>query len=263
MPAVSPSKYLVMAGWSDVPHLDEQTKRELFESTPAHLREARSKGIPVLGKGRIFPVDESLIKIDPITLPDHWPRIAGMDIGWDHPTAIVWIAWDRDNDILYLYDLEMASEKTPSHFAPLIKRRGEWIPVAWPHDALQHEKGTGVQVAEQYRLLGVNMLHEMAQFPETGDDGEQRTSRTSVEAGLLEMLQRMESGRFKVFSTIEDWLSEFRIYRRDENGKVVKLIDDAISASRYAMMMRRYAICPPDPSKAMLNPRRNYDWRVG
>ncbi len=263
MPEISPSKYLVMAGWDDVPHLSAQTKRELLDSTPAHLRDARSKGIPVLGKGRIFPIDEKLIQCTPFIPPDHWPRLAAMDIGYDHPTAIVWIAWDRDKDVIYIYDLEMASEKTPAHFAPLIKRRGEWISMAWPHDALQHEKGTGVQVAEQYRLLGINMLHEMAQFPEAGSEGEQRTSRTSVEAGLLEMLQRMESGRWKVFSTLTQWFDEFRLYRRDENGKIIKLTDDAISASRYAMMMRRYATVPPDPHKVMLDPRRDYDWRTG
>ena len=29
MPQISPSRYMVNAGWDDVPHLDEQTKREL------------------------------------------------------------------------------------------------------------------------------------------------------------------------------------------------------------------------------------------
>ena len=37
-----------MAGWDDVPHLEERTKTELLESTPPHLRDARSKGIPSL-----------------------------------------------------------------------------------------------------------------------------------------------------------------------------------------------------------------------
>lgn len=262
MPEISPSKYLVMAGWDDVPHLSEETKRELLASTPAHLRDARSKGIPVLGKGRIFPIDEALIKIDPIPLPDHWPRIVGMDIGWQHPTALTWLAWDRDNDIIYVYDEVAESEKTPVEITPLILQRGDWIPVAWPHDALQHEKGTGVQMAERYRELNVNMLHEMAQFPETGDDGEQRLSRTSVEAGLMEMLQRMQTGRWKVFSTCTGWFQEFRLYRRDENGKIVKLLDDRISSSRYGYMMRRYATVPPDPTPP-IDYRRDYDWRAG
>lgn len=261
MPRITDSKYLVMAGWNDVPHLDEKTKREMLDSTPLHLRDARSRGLPVLGIGRVFPIDESLIIVDPFVIPAHWRIIAGLDIGWDHPTAVVWLALDPDTDTLYLYDGIRLSEKTPAQIAPLIKQRGEWVPVAWPHDALQHEKGTGFQIAEQYRTLGINMLHEMAQFEEIGTEGETRVSRVSVEAGLFEMLQRMQSGRWKVFSTMTDWLQEFRIYRRDEHG-VVKLIDDSISASRYAMMMKRYASTAPDPSKNRINPRRPGDWRT-
>ena len=280
MPRISESKYLVMAGWNDVPHLSEDTKRKLLDSTPAHLRDARSKGIPVLGSGRIFPIDEKLITVEPFTLPDLWPRISAMDIGWDHPTAIIWAAHDRDENIVYLYDSIRLSEKTPGELAPLIMERGEWIPMAWPHDALQHENGTGMQIAEQYRNLKVNMLHEMAQFPETGDDGETRVSRTSVEAGLFMMLQAFQANdpaylatlqerqpgskplRIKVFSTMHDWFQEFRLYHR-KDGKIVKLMDDLMSASRYALMMLRHASAPPDPQKSNLNVRRSYNWQAG
>lgn len=261
MPRISESKYLVMAGWNDVPHLSEKAKREMLDSTPVHLRDARSRGIPVLGSGRIFPIDESLIHVDPFVIPSHWRVIAGMDIGWDHPTAVVWLALDPDTDTLYLYDAIRLSETTPAGIAPLIKQRGDWVPVAWPHDALQHEKGTGFQIAEQYRDLGINMLQEMAQFEEIGTEGETRVSRVSVEAGLFEMLQRMQSGRWKVFKTMTDWFQEFRIYHR-KDGKVVKLLDDSISASRYAMMMLRYAATAPEPSRNRINPRRPGDWRT-
>jgi hypothetical protein len=32
------SKYVVMAGWDDVPHLDEQTKKDLYASIPPYQR---------------------------------------------------------------------------------------------------------------------------------------------------------------------------------------------------------------------------------
>jgi hypothetical protein len=54
------------------------------------------------------------------------------------------------------------------------------------------------------------------------------------------MLQRMQTGRWKVFNTCQRWIEEFRLYHRDD-GRIVKERDDLISASRYAMMMRRYA----------------------
>ena len=246
----------------DVDHYSEEERARIILSYPPHEREARAKGTPMLGGGRIFPLAESEISVDAFPIPDLWPQIAGIDFGWDHPTAAVWLAWDRDNDVIYLTDTVRARESTPKDIAPLINVRGHWIPVAWPHDGLQHDKGSGFQLAEQYRNEGINMLHEMAQFPETGDEGGHKISRTSVEAGLLKMLQLMQAGRFKVFSHLRDWFDEFLLYHR-KDGKVVKLQDDLMAATRYAYMMLRYATVPPDPQKSVTDPRRDYNWRVG
>jgi len=112
---------------------------------------------------------------------------------------------------------------------------GLWVPTARPHDGLQHDKGSGDQLAEQYRDQGLNMLYEHATH-EAGGFG--------VEAGISEMAERMQTGRWKVFSGNEDWFGEFRLYHR-EDGKIVKLRDDLLSASRYALMCRRFAIVKP------------------
>ena len=94
-----------------------------------------------------------------------------------------------------------------------------------------HSKDSGEQLAAQYRRESLGLLPERATFPD-GTSG--------VGAGIFEMLARMETGRWKVFRHLEDWLAEFRLYHR-KDGKVVKLADDLMSASRYAMMMLRYA----------------------
>lgn len=244
MPEVSPSKYLVMAGWDHVPHLTEKTKSELLASTPSHLRKARSQGIPALDGGAIYPVDEDSIKFNLFAFPAHWPRICGIDFGWDHPTAVAWMAWDRDTDTTYLYDTYRMAQKTPVTHAAAIKTRGIWIPTAWPADGLQTEKGTGIQLAEQYRTQGVNMLHEPAQMAEADVEGETRVSRVSVEAGISEILESMGLGTFKVAAHLSDWWDEFRLYRR-KDGKVVKVGDDLMDATRYGHVMRRYAVCKP------------------
>lgn len=261
MPEVSESKYLVMAGWNHVPHLDEATKRELLDSTPRHLREARSQGIPIAGSGLIFAaeVPEADIVIDPIPLPAHWPRICGVDFGWDHPAAGAWLAWDRDADVVYLYDVYRKDRTLIPMHASIIKARGDWIPVAWPHDGYQVKDAMqGEQLAAQYRNEGCNMLPIHAQFETQGTE-DRPQSTISVEAGIQEMLTRMTTGRWKVFRQCEGWLSEYRIYRR-ENGLIVKLIDDAISASRYAMMMLRFAKVEPRKQERQ---RRPYNWKAG
>lgn len=247
----------------DAEHYTPEKRAEIIAKYPAHERDARMKGIPTLGSGRIFPLADEDLHYDAATLvlPDHWPRIAGIDFGWDHPTAVVWMAWDRDEDVIYVYDTHRQSEGTPEVHAPVIKRQGDWVPVAWPHDGLQHDKGSGVQLAELYREQKINMLWERAQYEETGTEGETEASRVSVERGLMDMLQRMRNGKFKVAKHLNDWYEEFRMYHR-KDGKIVKERDDVMSATRYAMMMLRHASVPPVPTR-IDSARREYDWRAG
>jgi hypothetical protein len=47
---------------------------------------------------------------------------------------------------------------------------------------------------------------------------------------------------------LHDWFEEFRLYHRKE-GKVVKENDDLMAATRYAIMMLRYATCVKDENR--------------
>lgn len=219
----------------DVDHYSEEDKLKIIDSYPEHEREARAKGIPILGSGKIFPIKEEDITCIPFEIPEHWVQINGLDFGWNHPQACVNLAWDRDADIVYVTKTYRKSEATPEEAAVSIRRWGEWIPTAWPHDGYQHDKGSGKELAAQYRDAGVNMLGDHATHTEGGN---------GVEAGLMMMLDRMKSGNLKVFSTCTEWFEEFRLYHR-KDGKVVKLLDDIMAATRYGMMMLRYAVTPP------------------
>lgn len=229
----SPDRIDINMTIDDALHYTEEERARIVASYPAHEREARTKGTPVLGSGRIFPVVEESITFDPFPFPDHWPAIAGLDFGWDHPTAAVWARLDRDADTLYIYDCYRVREATPVIHGAAIKARGAWIPIAWPHDGLQHSKDSGKPLAEQYRAQGLNMLPEHAQHPD-GSIG--------VEAGLMDMLDRMYTGRLKVARHLNDWWEEFRLYHR-KDGKVAKAFDDIMSASRYLCMSLRFARC--------------------
>ena len=123
----------------------------------------------------------------------------------------------------------------------MIASKGKWIPVSWPHDGLQHDKGSGEELAAQYKKLGTNMMKAKATHPPKADQGEKEgEGGNSVEAGLIEMMLRMQTGRLKVASHLEDWFQEFRMFHR-KDGKLVKVDDDLISATRYLIMMLRHA----------------------
>jgi hypothetical protein len=58
----------------------------------------------------------------------------------------------------------------------------------------------------------------------------------AVEAGLYEVWQRLSTGRLKVFNNLSNFRTEYRMYRRDENGKIVKKNDHLMDAARYLVM---------------------------
>jgi len=245
----------------DAEHYTPEQRAAIIASYPAHEREARSMGIPTLGSGRIFPIPEEDIREPVLSLPKHWPRIGGIDFGWDHPTAAVWIAYDRDTDTVHVYDCYRKREATPVIHAATIMAKGKWIPFAWPHDGLQHDKGSGEQLATQYRNLGVKMLKDKATHPPEKGKPE-GTGGNGVEAGLMDMLDRMQTGRLKVAAHLHDWWEEFRLYHRDD-GKIVKVGDDLMSATRYALMMLRKATTPIVDTTAELAPFRPSDASMG
>jgi hypothetical protein len=116
--------------------------------------------------------------------------------------------------------------------AAALRAWGKHLRWAWPRDGRRQTlEGAGIPLMEQYRDQGLDMLWEHSQF----EDGS-----VSVEVGLLQWLDRMKSGRFKVFRELNDFWEEFRLYHR-RDGKVFAENDDLLCAVRYALMMLRYA----------------------
>jgi phage terminase large subunit-like protein len=239
-----PNTHLTMMDIDDAEHYTPEQRAAIIASYPAHERKARTKGIPQLGSGRVFPIDDDEIRCEAFAIPAHWPQVGGLDFGWDHPSAGVKVAWDRDTDTLYVVAAHRQREQTAAMFSVALKPWGknadgsQWLPWAWPHDGLQHDKGSGEQLAKQYKDQGLLMLPQRATF-EDGSNG--------VEAGIADMLDRMQTGRFKVFAHLNEWFEEFNLYHR-KDGLIVKKGDDLLSASRYAMMMRRFAIVQNKPA---------------
>lgn len=225
------SRHVTSMTIDDVEHYSAEEKARIIASYPAHEREARAKGIPTMGSGRVFPIAEELITCEAMPIPDFWPQIVGVDFGIDHPFAAVRCAWDRDADTVYVTHCYRIRGEIPAIHAVQIKSWGGWIPCSWPHDGLTRDKGSGEQLKEQYRAHGVNMLPDRAEHAEGGN---------GVEAGLMDMLERMSTSRLKVFGNLNDWFEEFRLYHR-VNGLIVKERDDLMSATRYAIMMLRFA----------------------
>src|SRR5258708_37198627 len=108
-------------------------------------------------------------------------------------------------------------------------------------DGIRDDLVTGVQtcalpICSGEPLKNIYLGHGVAMLPEHATYGDDRGN--AVEPGIEEMLERMRTGRFKVFRHLAEWFEEFRSYHR-EDGKVVRLRDDLMAATRYALMMKR------------------------
>ena len=73
---------------------------------------------------------------------------------------------------------------------------------------------------DAYRSLGLDI-----DLPEKG-----------VEYGIQQVYNRMSTGQLKVFASCEQWFDEFRLYRRNEDGRIVKENDHLMDCTRCGVV---------------------------
>ena len=248
-------QFMIRATWDDAPHLDEETKEQLLSVYSPMEREMRSKGVPELGTGVIFPIADQDIEVEPFAIPEHWMKLIGIDLGFDHPNGTMLVTKDPGNDTYYLVDEYSERKQTvPMHSVGIRAMGGDTIPCQFPHDAFKHDAaGSGKQFIELYKSQGILAVPTTFSNP-PGPDG--KPGGNGVEYGLHWMLTKMQEGKLKVFSTCRKWIQEKATYHR-KDGKVIALSDDLISASRYALLsLDRYGTTGAIDNSEWANP----DW---
>lgn len=221
----------------DCEHLTEadvQDQIAKWEHSP--LREARLRGMAPMGQGLLLPFRDVDITIsDDFKAPYQWPHLIGLD--YPHGTgnfAAAKIAWDTEEDVIYLLSVaKLSGQSTPVYADRVKSMGGQKIPVTWPHD-MSTKIASGGIVADRYRRAGLNMLPKHAQF----QDGSNATM-TAIEL----LCDYMAAGRFKVKASCLDFFEEKRKYRQ-KNGMVDKSVpgwDDVIDGVLKCMMSLRFA----------------------
>ncbi len=223
----------------DVDHYSDEERETIVKSYLPHERDARLKGVPTLGAGAIYPVPESDVTVAPFEIPAYWPKAYGLDVGWNR-TAAIWGAFDRDTDTVYLFTEHYRGQAEPSIHAEAIKARGEWIPGVIDPASRGRAQGDGEQLLQTYKNLGLNV----------------DTANNAVEAGIYEVWQRLSTGRLRVFSTCQNWFTEFRQYHRNDKGAIVKEHDHLMDATRYFIMsgLKRAIIKPVERASFRVGP---------
>jgi phage terminase large subunit-like protein len=215
-------KTFIQAGWKDVPHLDAEEQRALTATTPPYQLAARTEGEPSLGSGAIYPIAEREILVPTAEIPDNWPRVYAMDVGWNR-TAVVWGAKDPGSGRIVLYDEHYMGHGEPASHAAGIRARGDWIRGVIDPASSGSSQIDGRKLIDIYERLGLRL----------------EPAVNAVEAGLTETWNLLVSGRLVVQEHLSNWRSEFRKYHRDEQGKIVKVADHLMDATRYLVISGR------------------------
>jgi hypothetical protein len=176
----------------------------------------------------IYPTPDKDIVVPEFLIPAHWPRAYGLDIRWN-TVAAIFGALDPESDVLYLYD-EYADDGDPAVHADAICSRGEWIPGLIDPDANGRDRRDGGRLILHYQKLGLHLKYR----------------QNSIESGILEVGQRMRSGRLKVFSSVTKYLAERRLYQFDENGQVLKEENNLQDATRCLVLGLSAMITEPE-----------------
>lgn len=232
------SAFVTKIEWDDVPEsVLPMAMREQLEATYLpHQKEARMKGLPSVGSGKVYTTPESTCVVEPFKIPTHWPKMYALDIGFEC-SAAVWFAHDELTDTVYLYDEYYSSRELPTTHVAAIKRRGEWMSGVIDPSSLQTNKHDGQTSYQLYRNEGLNL----------------RLADNRVQAGIMEVSSRLATGRLKIFSTCTNTLEEYRLYRFTTNkttGQTAvakKQKDHAMDAMRYGIMALSIAEVYRDP----------------
>jgi phage terminase large subunit-like protein len=207
--------------WEDVPHLTEDAKKSLTAGMSEEMKLARTKGVATIGTGKIIQFDESDYTCPDFAVPRHWPEIGGLDIGLTHPLAAVRLRHDEESDIVYVTAEYRAAGKTPVEHSSHLRPWGCRFSLS--KDAFNRNLQTGLTTAEIFTREGLDVF--MCDM-----------SKGSLDASIHEMRARIGSGRFFIFQSCQMLLGELRTWRANDKGIIVKLDDDLIAATRYALM---------------------------
>ena len=238
-PVIHKRRIMIPCTWDEVAHLTQEAKEELYDSYPPYQRKARTRGIPSLGAGAIYQIDEDDIVVDDFEIPDHYVRAYGLDVGWKR-TAAIWGAKDLETGITYLYNEYYRGQAEPAVHTEAIKGFGDWIPGVVDPAANARGQKDGIALLDEYLDAGLDL----------------QMAINAVEAGILKVYRMMTQGKLKIFKSCTSTLQEFRLYRRDEkNGRVVKEDDHLMDAMRYLIMsgMDRMDHAPAEPEE-------EYEW---
>jgi len=238
----------VRVTWDDVPFVNEwgepffplEEREQLARDFMPWERECRMNGIPLMGKGVVFPLLEwPIYKSDAHDLRNNpkLERLISFDLGIKNdPTVISFFFRDAVNEIIYLHrQITIPTGETPDEYVHyLLDKESKGVPIALPHDAATAGRYTLTEqsIREVFEdSYGLNCISGAILNP--ANDQGKVTNHKSYGINIMRLM--MERGTLQVNETCKAFLDEARNYAIDEMGRFNDP-DDHIDSARIGIL---------------------------
>ena len=158
----------VQSKYTDNKYIDKSYEKQL-DSLPVTLRRAYKDGDWEIFAGQYFTeFNRESHVCTPFELPEHFVKFAGLDYGYTAPSAIIWCAYDKAFDTVYVYDELYATGLTYKDLANKIKDKtityyadpSIWAKKDKPQTGFTEMTSEGINLLKgnNDRIAGWNML---------------------------------------------------------------------------------------------------------
>lgn len=226
--------YYSQASWDDNPFMSEETRKNLEDSTPPHVLEARRAGVPIFGAGIVFYMPQSKYICGYIEPLEHYAYLLAVDPAvteggfW----GAVLLAHDRDNKILYIIKNYLMSNITKSQHAFNLEKM-----LPFPQCPVVIDPAGGGEDQKTQQGMADFLKNECGMNIQKATKG-----KGSVELGITEMCEKILSDQLKIVYNPNDHtgcsklIEQIRQYARNDRNEIIKAnADHIIDAMRYGV----------------------------
>ena len=238
----------VRVTWDDIPYVNEWdepffTKDEREQMARDFMpweRECRMKGIPLVGKGVVFPMLEwPTYKAEDLELSKNpkLERLISFDLGIKNdPTVITFFFRNPETEVIYIHrQITVDKGQTPDEYIHyLLDRESKNVPIALPHDGSQPGRYTLTEqsVREVFEdSYGLNVIPGAILNP--ANDQGKVTNHKSYGINIMRM--GMERKTLLINESCDEFLKEARDYAIDDAGRFSDP-DDHIDSARIGIL---------------------------
>lgn len=253
-----------IATWDDAPHLTEDAKAELLAGYPEYQREMRSKGVPVMGSGAVYPFNEeeinASISFDVVERNPHAYKLLWCcDFGYSSsaeadPSVLMLLAYNMEQDCIYTLSEWSSKQDTfknrlahmPQHMASVIKASPyPYAPLIVPHDAKKQIDGLGTNVTRisEFKKYGINVLPGVFEIPFQLTAGAMDAPKhpRSLHWTINYINRLFSENKLKLDTKkLKGLMKEFRAYHWKENGNPIDKNNHHLDALRYGAVSIKY-----------------------